>query len=489
MKNSRRGEFSSRFGFIMAAAGSAVGLGNIWGFPTQAAGNGGAAFLLAYLALAFALAYPALMAELIIGRHAHANVVGSLRFIARGRKSRALGSAVGAAGIVTVSLILSFYSIIGSWMIAHFLGTAADFPWLNGFGGGGLGGDAAGAGSGGQAGLTTAAAAASSSTAASSSAAAQWLLTFSLPRNVLFMLIFLGLTAGIIAAGVHDGIERWSTRLMPILIATLLCLVGYVMTLEGALQGLKIYLLPDFSALLNPQLIISALGAAFFSLSLGVGTMLIYGSYIPDEGKLPALGGWVTGVDVMIAVTAGFVVLPAMYVALHNGVEIFGADGALLSGDTLIFRVLPALFETMGATGAFVSLIFFALMTIAALTSSISMLEVPVSYAVEHFGLERRRGAYLIAAIIALISGGILLNFDALFGLVVAATTRYMQPLLGLFFCIFCGWIWHRDGILQELRKSQPDAERGLFWAVWPWYIRFVVPVIILLIFAQPLFD
>ncbi|MEE4190302.1 MAG: sodium-dependent transporter [Halieaceae bacterium] len=446
---SARGEFSSRFGFIMAAAGSAVGLGNIWGFPTQAASNGGAAFLLVYLLLAFLLAYPALMAELVIGRHAHANAVTALRFISRGPATAGLGTVVGLAGITTVSMILSFYGIVAGWMIAHFFASFAEIAGLAG--------------------------------------AANWLVDFSLVRNVLFMALFMVLTAGIIGEGVHDGIERWSSRLMPILIATLFLLVGYVLTLEGAMDGLKVYLLPDFSAAIKPQLIVSALGAAFFSLSLGAGTMLIYGSYIPDEGKLPALGGWVTGVDIMIAVTAGFVVLPAMYVALNNGVEIFAADGSLISGDSLIFTVLPALFDTMGTAGLVVSLLFFALMTIAALTSSISMLEVPVSYTIENHGLTRRRAVYIIGFTIGAVSTLILLNFEALFGLVIAATTRYAQPLLGLMFCLFCGWVWHRDGILQELRKGQPDIESGLFWAIWPWYIRFIVPGIILLIFANSL--
>ena len=448
---SARGEFSSRFGFVMAAAGSAVGLGNIWGFPTQAASNGGAAFLLVYLILAFILAYPALMAELIIGRHAHANAVTALRLVAPGPKSRTLGSLTGLVGVITASLILSFYAIVAAWMIAHFCGSVSSLLGMQDL--------------------------------------ASWFIGFSLPRNISFMVLFMLLTVGIISAGVHDGIERWSTRLMPILIVTLVGLVFYVMTLEGAMQGLQVYLLPDFRAAMNPELIVKALGAAFFSLSLGVGTMLIYGSYIPDEGKLPRLGLWVTVVDIMIAVTAGFLVLPAMYVALHNGVEIFAADGSLLSEDTLIFTVLPALFDTMGAAGVVVSITFFALMTIAALTSSISMLEVPVAYTIENFGASRRRAVLMAGCGIALVSLVLILNMDFLFGLVVAATTRYSQPLLGFFYCIFCGWLWHRDGILQELRKGEPEVEHGVFWRIWPGYVRYVCPLIILVIFGQALFD
>ncbi|MBN7798429.1 sodium-dependent transporter [Parahaliea mediterranea] len=444
---STRGEFSSRFGFIMAAAGSAVGLGNIWGFPTQAASNGGAAFLLVYLVLAFSLAYPALMAELIIGRHAHANAVSALRLISPGALTRRIGMSTGIIGFIVASLILSFYGIVAGWMIAYFLASLAELLGLDG--------------------------------------AAGWLTTFGLPRNVLFMLVFMVLTVGIISEGVREGIERWSSRLMPILLVTLLLLVAYVLTLDGATDGLKVYLLPDFERVLSPKLIISALGAAFFSLSLGVGTMLIYGSYVSDRENLPALGGMVTLVDISIAVLAGFLVLPAMYVALNNGVEIFNASGALISEDTLIFTVLPALFDTMGTAGVVVSLTFFFLMSIAALTSSISMLEVPVAYTIEEHGVSRKTAVVIIGALIAGVSTLILLNFGELFGFVIALTTRYSQPLLGFMFCIYAGWIWHRDSLLQELRKGYPEVERGLFWKIWPAYVRVVCPVIILAIFAQ----
>jgi NSS family neurotransmitter:Na+ symporter len=446
---SSRGEFSSRFGFVMAAAGSAVGLGNIWGFPTQAAGNGGAAFLFVYLVLAFTLAYPVLMAELIIGRHAHANAVGALRLIAPGGLSRGVGAAVGIAGLVVASLILSFYAIVAGWMIAFALAALCDL-----------------------AGLT---------------AVADWLTSFGLARNLLFMGIFLVLTIIIISEGVREGIERWSARLMPVLLVTLAMLSVYVLTLEGAMEGLKMYLLPDFAKALSPGLILAALGSAFFSLSLGVGTMLIYGSYLKDDENLPVVGGLVTMVDIGIAVTAGFLILPAMYVALHNGVQIFTASGALISEDTLIFTVLPELFATMGLAGIIVALLFFVLMSIAALTSSISMLEVPVAYTIENHGIGRKRAVWGIGAAIALASATIVMNFEQLFGLVVTITTRYGQPLLGFMFCLYAGWLWQRDNLLQELRKGNPDISGGLFWKIWPGYVKFVCPTVILLIFVQSL--
>ena len=444
---SSRGEFSSRFGFVMAAAGSAVGLGNIWGFPTQAASNGGAAFLLVYLALAFSLAYPALMAELIIGRHAHANAVNALRLISPNQLLRNIGTTTGVVGFIVASLILSFYGIVAGWMIAFCLSAPVELLGMTDF--------------------------------------ANWLTSFGFTRNVLFMALFMVFTVGIISAGVKDGIERWSARLMPLLLASLVLLVVYVLSLDGATDGLKVYLLPDFERALSPKLIIAALGAAFFSLSLGVGTMLIYGSYISDKENLPVVGALVTLVDISIAVLAGFLVLPAMYVALFNGVEIFTEAGTLIAEDTLIFTVLPELFKTMGLAGIVVSFMFFFLMSIAALTSSISMLEVPVAYTVEEHGLQRKTAVYLIGGFIACMSTVILLNFEALFGFVVAFTTRYSQPLLGFMFCIYAGWIWHRDQLLQEVRKGSPQVEHTLFWKVWPWYVKLVCPVVILAIFAQ----
>jgi len=442
-----RGQFSSRIGFILAAAGSAVGLGNIWGFPTQAASNGGAAFLFVYLILAFTLAYPALMAELIIGRHAHANAATALRQISPSAFWSKLGSGVGIVGMVVASLILSFYAIVAGWMIGFFVAALLKLVGLHD--------------------------------------ASIWLESFSTARNLGLMALFMGLTAGIITQGVHGGIEKWSERLMPILLACLVGLAVYVLTLPGASEGLKIYLLPDFNKAIEPDLILKALGAAFFSLSLGVGTMLIYGSYISDEEHLPSLGGWVTVTDVSIAVLAGFLVLPSMYVALHNGIEIFDASGNLLSEDTLIFTVLPALFDTIGSAGVVLAGFFFFLMSIAALTSSISMLEVPVAYFVERDAGSRPSVTWVTTAIITLISATIILNFETLFGLVITLTTRYGQPLLGFMFCIYAGWLWNRDTLLTELKKNNPDAADGLFWRIWPAYVKVVCPLIILGIFYQ----
>lgn len=448
---SARGEFSSRFGFLMAASGSAIGLGNIWGFPTNAASNGGAAFLFVYLLLVFGLAYPALMAELIIGRHAHANAVSALQGLATGPASRRLGTVVGLAGIVTVSLILSFYAIIGGWMLAWTLESPAALMGL--------------------------------------SAVSEWLRTDSVGRNATFDVLFMGLTILIIMAGVRNGIEKWGTRLMPSLIVILLLLIGYVLTLEGAMDGLAAYLIPDFSRVLDAELIISAMGQAFFSLSLGVGTMLIYGSYISQRESLSTVGWMVAALDTSFAFLAGLLILPAMYVALANGVEIYDANGALAAGPGLIVAVLPALFDAMGTTGQFVSFAFFVLMSIASLTSSISMLEVPVAWTVESFGVSRHKATAAIGALITLISLTIVFNFGVLFDLVVTVTTEYSQPLLGLFFAVFVGWIWQRNGVLEELQKGHAGVEHTVFWKLWPFYIRYVCPVAILTVYGQLIFN
>jgi len=444
-----RGEFSSRFGFLMAAAGSAVGLGNIWGFPTNAASNGGAAFLFTYLVLAFALAYPALMAELIIGRHAKANAVTALRGLARGPATAKLGVAVGYAGMITVSLILSFYAIVSGWMMAFMFSSVADIIGL--------------------------------------AQLSQWLATGGLVRDSLFTALFMLLTLYVVNAGVRHGIEKWASRLMPVLVVILLALIVYVMTLEGAIDGLRVYLVPDFTQLADTGLLLSALGQAFFSLSLGVGTMLIYGSYVSKRENLPVLGGMVTLLDIGIAVAAGLLILPAMYVALANGIEIYDAEGGLIAGPGLIVAVLPALFAQMGDAGILVAFAFFVLMTIASLTSSISMLEVPVSYVVEEHGASRRKAVMVLGLTITAISLLLVFNFNTLFDLVVSLTTEFSQPLLGFFFAVFVGWIWHRNGVLAEIKQGCPDAEQGLFWKIWPFYIRYICPLAILAVYGQTL--
>ncbi|UIP26951.1 sodium-dependent transporter [Photobacterium sp. TLY01] len=437
-----RAQFSSRIGFILAAAGSAVGLGNIWGFPTQAASNGGAVFLMVYLLMVFALAYPLLVAELTIGRYGNADPITSLRKV--WPQQKALMGLVGLAGMIAVSLILSFYAIVAGWLLGYLLAPICE-----------------------AAGLVS---------------LAHWLETFSSGRNLVLMLIFMWLTVMVVRSGVADGIEKWSTRLMPVLLLLFVVMVIYILTQDGAWAGLRLYLVPDFSHL-SPKLIVSAMGQAFFSLSLGVCTMMVYGSYLSKSANLPKTAAQVALLDTGVAFIAGMLILPAMFVAQHNGVVIYDESGALLASDTLVFSVLPTMFDTMGPVGMIVGILFFVLMIIAALTSSISMLEVPVSCAIEELNLKRHTAVWWIGGFICVISAVIVFNFDALFGRVVIMTTAYAQPIIGMIFALLVGWIWHRDKVLQEIRKGYPAVESSLFWRIWPWYVRIVCPVLMLLVF------
>lgn len=444
-----RGEFSSRLGFIMAAAGSAVGLGNIWGFPTQTASNGGAAFVLVYLFLAFTLAYPAFMAELLIGRYGQANAVTSLQKMSRTLFHKRFAFFVGFSGIVCAALILSFYGIIAGWMMSYAIEPVLTITGIN--------------------------------------TGAEWVITQSLPRNILFTGLFMFLTIFIIRRGVEDGIEKWSKRLMPMLITLLILLIAYVFTLEGADEGLLAYLSPDISRVLEPGLLISALGQAFFSLSLGTSVMVIYGSYISKKENLVTLGAQVTLIDVSIAFLAGLLIIPAMYVAQAQGVAIFAEDGSLISGSGLVFTVLPALFNTMGSGGLFVGFAFFVLMSIAALTSSISMLEGPVSYIVERHDVERKKATTFVGIIIFLISLAIISNIGVMLDFVAILATQYGQPIIAMLCCIFVGWIWHRNEILQEIQQGNEHVGSSFFWKIWPWYTKFVCPTAIAIVFIHSL--
>lgn len=444
-----RGGFSSRIGFIMAAAGSAVGLGNIWGFPTQTASNGGAAFVLVYLVLAFCLAYPAFMAELLIGRYGQANAVTSMQKMSRNEYQKKFAFFVGFGGIICAALILSFYGILAGWMMSYAIDPIARLIGQDGF--------------------------------------ATWLVSQSLPRNLFFTSLFMFLTIFIIRRGVEQGIEKWSKRLMPMLIALLVLLIFYVMTLDGASQGLEAYLNPDISRVFEPNLLISALGQAFFSLSLGTSVMVIYGSYISKKENLVSLGAQVTLIDVSIAFLAGLLIIPAMYVAQAQGVVIFAEDGSLISGSSLVFTVLPTLFDSMGTMGLFVGFAFFVLMTIAALTSSISMLEGPVSYAVERHEIKREKATLFIGLAIMVLSTIIIMNLGFMLDLVAMISTQYGQPIIAMLCCVFVGWIWHRNEILAEIKQGNDDVENSFFWKIWPTYTKFVCPTAIAIVFIHSL--
>ena len=437
-------QFTSRLGFFLVAVGSAVGVGNIWGFPAQTADNGGAAFVLIYLCFSFLLAWPMLVAELVIGRYGRTDPASVLEMVHPNPLLKRIGVMVGWASTITVLLIYTFYCIISGWIICFGLAPVASFidmPELAGY-------------------LT-------SMNAVSTAIAAG---------------VFMMMVASIVSGGVADGLEKWCNRLMPTLVVLMLCLIVFTLRQDGALEGVRYFLQPDFSKVFDRHLIISALGQSFFSMSLGVGIMVVYGSYLTNNSNVPLLAASVALTDTLVAILAGMLIIPGMFVAVHHGIDIYTADGVLKSADTLVFDVLPALFQQFGNIGVIVSLAFFVLLTITALTSAISILEVPVAVVLRRYLIHRSRSVWMLTLLAYAACICVIIWFDQLFDLIVILTTRYSMPLLSLVVCLYAGWVWSRDQKLNELKKGFPGVENSLFWKIWPWYVRFVCPAMVLML-------
>ncbi len=432
-----RDSFHSRIGFILAAAGSAVGLGNIWGFPTQVANHGGGAFLLVYLCVIFILAIPALYSELLIGHSAQANPVKSLTLLSGG-KARPVGRLMGYLNVLGSCLMLSFYHVVAGWMVVHALGFLAK----------GIG-------------LTS---------------VSEFLLNSSMPRDLIFTGLFLTATALVVFQGVEKGIERWSKRLMPTLVVLLVGLIIYMLTLPGASVGLERYLVPDFTQITNTSILVAAMGQAFFSLSIGLGGMMIYGSYLKPGANLGRLSLSVAALDTFIAFLAGLLIIPALYAGIHLGVSV-GEGTELVGEGQLIFAVLPELFNSMGVAGPFVAFAFFSLLSIAALTSTIAQAEVPVSYCIEERKLSRPVATAASLALIGVFSLLLILFFEPLFGWVVTAVTQFQLPLSGLFYLLVVGWLWRRSNHLKEI------AAGSFGLTLLRWHIRYLCPVLMSIVF------
>jgi NSS family neurotransmitter:Na+ symporter len=434
-----RDSFHSRIGFVLAAAGSAIGLGNIWGFPTQAANNGGGAFLFVYLVVTILLALPALYAEVYIGNQAQKNPVSALEDACRDTSPR-FGKYAGLIGLGGAIMMLSFYTIVAGWMLAHAISPLAELLSYHDI--------------------------------------AQWLATSSTLRNLLFTPFFILLGAAIIHQGVNAGIEKWSARLMPVLLIMLVALITYILQQPGAEKGLRTYLIPDFSQVTNPKLIISAMGQAFFSLSIGVGGMMVYGSYMKKNDDIGKLAISITALDTFIAFMAGLLIIPALYVAEAAGQQVFQGDKLIGEGQ-LIFNILPELFNSMGDIGMVVAIGFFSLLSIAALTSTISSTEVPVSYLVEDKNLSRSKATWLVSGIVLIASMTIITFFDSLFGMVIRVLTTILQPLSCLFYFVVVGWLWKRGNKLRDV-----SLQEGRKWLpIWGNYLRFVCPLLLTIVF------
>lgn len=428
-----RENWGSRFGFVMAAAGSAVGLGNIWKFPYVTGENGGGAFLLLYLAFIFMFGLSLVIAEMAIGRMSQKNPVGAFKALAGGA-----WPLIGYLGVATGFIILSFYIVIAGWTMAYMVFM--------------LSGELA---------STDNAAIAEVFTGYIGNGA------MSVTTATLFMLV----CCGVVAGGVGRGIERASRLLMPALFVMLLILVGRAVTLDGAGEGLAFYLKPDFSKV-TAATFTAAIGQAFFSLSLGMGALITYGSYLSRSERLPGSALMVVGLDTVVALLAGFMILPAVFA--------YSLDPA--AGPGLTFITLPVVFAQMPA-GALFGFVFFALLFVAALTSAVSLLEVVVAYLVDEKRLTRKR-AVISAAIVCLILGiPSALSQGAVDGLVfggqsfldwAAQLTDILLPLGGLLTSLFVGWVLG-PRLVNEI-TNQGEVPFPLVGA-WLFVCRFVAPV------------
>ena len=343
-----RGQWGSKIGFILAAAGSAVGLGNIWRFPYVTGENGGAAFVVIYLACVLFIGLPLMWAELTLGRLTGKNPVDAFRDTGEAKDVwlyKYGAPAVGWLCLAACFCVLSYYGVIAGWTIGFIYNTVA------------------------QAGMEF----------KSFSANPNWVIP-------LFA-VFIGGTIYIVQAGIEKGIEKWSKILMPLLLGLVFVVIIRSLTLEGASEGIKWYLSPDFSVI-DGKVVLAALGQAFFSLSVGWGLMITYGSYMPKSQNIVSNGFWVALMDTGVALLGGLMVIPAVF-ALGFPVD---------AGPTLTFETLPAVFEKM-PFGIVVGGLFFLLLTVAALTSSISMLEVPVSYFVDGKRATRKKAAVLVGIV------------------------------------------------------------------------------------------
>ncbi|MCH2448735.1 MAG: sodium-dependent transporter [Gracilimonas sp.] len=432
-----RGSWNSKLGFILAAAGSAVGLGNIWAFPTKVATEGGAAYLLVYLIATFAIGFPVMVAEITIGRRSGKNPVGAFRAISDNK----FFLLVGLWGVICGVMILSFYTVIAGWAFGFaFEEIFYFFGW----------GDAA-----------------------------NWLTdTNNGLKNAIIATVFMLGTIKIITGGVSDGIERATKAMMPLLISIIVIMIIYVLLQPGSAEGVRAYLLPDFSKI-NAGLIFSAMGQAFFSLSLGMGALITYGSYLNKKENIPQAAALVTLADVGIAFLAGLLIVPAMYLAQSQGINI-NVGGSLASSTDLVFQILPALFHTIGGgVGMLLGVTFFLLLSIAALTSTISLLEVPVSYVIDEFEVKRKKAAWTVGLGILVVSISVAF-FPVLIGWFDYLFSSIGLPLGGFLISIFVGYVWTTENAINEMEYGFAGIKQTLFSKVWPIFIKFICPAAIL---------
>ena len=441
---SLHGNWSSRLAFIMAVTGSAVGLGNIWKFPYMAGANGGGAFVLVYLVCVFAIGLPVMMSEILIGRRGRRNPVATMELLGQEEGHSGKWRALGVLGVLAGILILSYYSVIAGWTLAYSLKSVA--------------GEFVGA---------------------SADVVGQIFSDFTgnWTEVALAHTVFMVLTTLVIARGVERGLEQAVQVMVPALLVLMLVLIFYAMTSGAFGQAVEFMFTPDFAAL-GWGGALAAMGQAFFSLSIGMGAVMAYGAYLPEETSITGSATTVVVADSAIAILAGLIVFPIVFAN--------GLDPA--EGPGLVFHTLPVAFGEM-SFGVIVGTLFFVLLVFAAWTSALGLMEPGVAWLMERFGYSRIRAATTIGLLIWILGFGSVLSFSELsdvtflfgtiFDNVDYITSNIMLPLSGTFIAIFAGWVMCRNSSADELGGA------GGFYKSWRLLARYVAPAGIGIVFLQ----
>ena len=436
----KRAQFGTKIGVLMATVGSAVGLGNIWRFPYECGNGGGAAFLVVYIAFVFLLGVPAICAEFSLGRSSRKGMPLSFRVTDGSRRWDILGY----ASIIAAFMILAFYAVVAGWTLEYIMdsvtGLFKDTP--------------------------------------NSDRHAQFASFVSGWRAVGWALLFLLINALVMTGGVVKGIERVSNILTPLLFLLLIVFSVNSLLMPGAAQGLEFMFKPDFSKL-TTEVVLGALGQAFFSLSLGMGCLVTYSSYFSDDTPLVKTAMQISVLDTLVAVMAGVIIFPAVFS--------FGMSPA--EGPTLVFEVLPNIFHNMPG-GSFWSFLFFVLLALASLTSIISVSEIVVAFLCDCFGMTRIKatcivtGISLVTATLCSLSFGSLAELNR-FNIFDFLSSNVLLPLGGMGLCVFVGWRMKRSAYLEQMKR-----ESGVPAFVFDYItigIRFVAPACILTVFIAGL--
>lgn len=433
----KREQWGSRWGFILATMGSAVGLGNVWRFSYAMGEGGGSAFLIIYILSVLLLGFPVMLIEFSIGRRAQADAVQAFKKLA----PKTPWFIAGGLGVLASFLILSFYGVIGGWSLRY------AFEYLTG----GITGD--------------------------SSEFFGGFISGSV-EPVVWQFIFMALTIGIVFIGVQKGIEKSSKWMMPTLSILVVVLAIYSMTLGGTAEALNFMFRPEWSAFADPSIYLAAMGQAFFTLSLGMGIMLTYSSYLDPKERLTSSAAIVIILDTAFALFSGLVIFPALFA--------FGLDPA--EGAGLVFIVLPNIFEALGGIGTLVGFAFFILLSLAALSSSISLLEVPVAYVMRRLNMSRKKvtlfvgiAASILGILSSLSQGAMEINVfgDSFLDFIDDFTGKVMLPLSALISVVFVMWSWSKEDILTHTDiKDTAWAELFIFVA------KYIAPVAILVVWV-----